>query len=153
MNACTFCQFHAILHALPPHAGALGEPITMDGTDFIALRVVEQMTQTPFAVTFEQVCERWNKLPRMFLEPDGWFLYTGQVGSRDWQVEGQLTDRAERLLFVQLKGSCPAEVLDNLLSACGWPETSVMFQLVRQAVFLDESTFRRQAAASRLFRT
>ena len=152
MNACTFYQFHAVLHALPPQAGALGETITMDGTDFTALKVIEQMTQTPFAVTFEQVSERWSKLPRMFLEPDGWFLYTGQVAGRDWQVEGQMTDCAERLLFVQLKGHCPAEALDNLLSACGWPETPVMFQLVRQAVFLDESTFRTQAAASQLFR-
>jgi hypothetical protein len=53
-----------------------------------------------------------------------------------------LFDRNGRLLFVDLKGSCPADQFDRLLSAFGWPETPVMFQLTREAVFLDEVEFR-----------
>jgi len=33
-----------------------------------------------------------------------------------------------------------------LLTALGWPATAVMFQLTREAVFLDEAEFRRFAA-------
>ena len=62
-------------------------------------------------------------------------------------MEGNLFDRNGRLLFADLKGSCPDEKLDRLLSAFGWPGTAVMFQLVREAVFLSEPEFRRYAAA------
>ena len=63
----------------------------------------------------------------------------------NWQIDGNLFDRAGRLLFVDLKGSCPDDQLDRLLSAFGWPATPVMFQLVREAVFLDNAEFRRVA--------
>ncbi|MFM8494120.1 MAG: hypothetical protein ACKOEM_01155, partial [Planctomycetia bacterium] len=52
-----------------------------------------------------------------------------------------------RVLLVDLKGSCPPDALDRLLAAFGWPAEAVMFQLVQPAVFLDEPTFRRHAAA------
>ncbi len=65
-----------------------------------------------------------------------------------WQVEGNLFDRAGRLLFADLKGACPDEQLDQLLAALGWPATPLMFQLVREAVFLAEPEFRRYAAGT-----
>jgi hypothetical protein len=59
-----------------------------------------------------------------------------------------LFDRDGKLLFVDLKGSCPPEQFDRLLGAFGWPAASLMFQLTRQAVFLDEAEFRRFASGS-----
>jgi len=36
---------------------------------------------------------------------------------------------------------------DELLHSLGWPETPLVFQLVREAVLLDETEFRLVAAA------
>jgi hypothetical protein len=84
----------------------------------------------------------------MFFEPDGSFVWTSPSNEPAWQVDGNLFDRNGRVLFVDLKGSCPGDQFDRLLSALGWPATPLVFQLVREAVFLDEAEFRRYAASS-----
>ena len=71
-----------------------------------------------------------------------------QQGEPPWQVDGNLFDRNGRLLFVDLKGDCPAEEFDRLLAAIGWPETRLAFQLVREAVLLEEAEFRRWCASA-----
>jgi hypothetical protein len=53
------------------------------------------------------------------------------------------------LLYAELRGYCPDAALDHLLAALGWPETPLIFQLIRHAVFLDEAEFRRYAAKPR----
>ncbi len=81
----------------------------------------------------------------MYFEPDGSFVWTSAQSEPRWHVEGNLFDRDGRLLFADLKGACPNEQLDRLLAAFGWPRTPLMFQLVREAVFLGEAEFRRYA--------
>ena len=82
----------------------------------------------------------------MYCEPDGSFVWTSPQRARAWQVDGNLYDRDGRLLFVDLKGTCPSDQFDRLLTALGWPQTKVMFQLTREALLLDEAEFRRVAA-------
>ncbi len=82
----------------------------------------------------------------MFCEPDGSFVWTSPRDEPTWQVDGNLYDRDGRLLFVDLKGTCPPKEFDGLLQAFGWPATSLMFQLTREAVFLGEDEFRRLAS-------
>ena len=96
--------------------------------------------------SFEVASQRLGQLERMFCEPDGSFVWVSSQGDPVWQVDGNLYDRDERLLFVDLKGTCPPDQFDRLLSALGWPETKLMFQLTREAVFLDEAEFRRLSA-------
>ena len=86
----------------------------------------------------------------MFVEPDGSFVWVSSSegtlgGQREWQLDGNLFDRNGRLLMVDLKGSCAEADFDRLLAALGWPATPVMFELAREAVFLDESSFQRYA--------
>ena len=88
-------------------------------------------------------------LERMYCEPDGSFVWVSSQADRLWQVDGNLYDRAERLLFVDVRGTCPTEEFNRLLRCLGWPETAVMFQLVREAVLLGEEEFRKWAAAPR----
>jgi hypothetical protein len=97
-----------------------------------------------FARTFEEVSDSLAALPRMFVEPDGSFVWVASSGPA-WQLDGVLYDGAGRLWYVELKGRCPQEEFDRLLSALGWPQTAVVFQLVREAVELDEPAFRRHA--------
>jgi hypothetical protein len=95
-----------------------------------------------FEQTFEDVAERLGQFDRLYFEPDGSFVWVASAGEPGWQLDGMVYDRNGRVLYVDLKGTCPAARLDQLLAALGWPATAVMFQLVREAVFVDEATFR-----------
>lgn len=101
----------------------------------------------PLRVTFEAALAALESLPRLFIEPDGSFVWTGVTNDgQPWQVDGNLIDRGERLACVELKGSCPDLQLDMLLAALGWPQEKLLFQLVQRGVRLDEMAFRQLAA-------
>lgn len=100
-----------------------------------------------FDRTFEQVADALSMLPRMFVEPDGSFVWVS-AGEPGWQLDGMLYDGAGSLWYVELKGRCPEADFDRLLAALGWPQRSLCFQLVREAVRLDEQAFRRHAGWS-----
>jgi hypothetical protein len=136
--------FHVCLHARPSAASAVSNfELAGRPSATLAMRPADL---PPFGVSFEQAATALAALPRMYCEPDGSFVWTSPTGEPAWQVDGNLYDRGGRLLYVDLKGSCPGAELDRLLTTCGWPGTPVIFQLVREAVFLDEETFRRYAA-------
>ncbi|MBI2823306.1 MAG: hypothetical protein HYX69_01295 [Planctomycetia bacterium] len=141
-------SFHITLHARPADVTAAGT-ISRRGRAYPTLQLSPEGLATAFPVSFEAAAAALARLPRMYIEPDGSFVWVSPATSdRCWQVDGVLYDRDGRLLFVDLKGTCPAEQFDRLLSACGWPGTAVMIQLTREAVFLDEATFRAIAAIS-----
>lgn len=134
--------FHVTIHARPP-AAEPGELATLQGQPVGTLRVApELLGSTTFACTFEEAAAALAKLERMYCEPDGSFVWVSSQAEAAWQVDGNLYDRNERLLFIDIKGTCPAAEFDRLLSCFGWPQVPVMFQLVREAVLLDENAFR-----------
>ncbi len=139
-------SFFVTVHAQPP-SFAPGQNITLGGKTIRPLHVEpEALIATRMDCSFEVAAERLGRLERMFCEPDGSFVWVSSQGDPAWQVDGNLYDRNERLLFVDLKGTCPPDQFNRLLSALGWPETKLMFQLTREAIFLDEAEFRRYAA-------
>jgi len=140
-------SFHVSIHARPTEV-IEGRDAQLERGAFRALAVSQPALATPFQISFEESGAALAKLDRMFFEPDGSFVWTSPSGETAWQVDGNLFDRNSRLLFVDLKGSCPSEQFDRLLSALGWPATPLMFQLVREAVFLGEAEFRRYAAST-----
>ncbi len=95
------------------------------------------------AMGFDDAFALLQQLPRMFIEPDGSFVWadTTADGQR-WQVDGNLIDRGDVLAYVELKGSCPEERFDALLAALGWPDAPLAFQLPRRGVTLAEAEFR-----------
>ena len=139
--------FHVTIQGRPAQV-AEGEPIELRGRIFRTLAVrPETLSGEAFSLTFEQVEAALAALPRLFIEPDGSFVWVADDAEQSWQVDGQLYDRAGRLLYVDLQGRCPAEHFDQLLRTVGWPEVTLIFQLTREAVYLDEAGFRRYAAA------
>lgn len=138
--------FEITLHARPAAVGRAGRHVDAWGT-WDVLDVPRAALTDPLSVDFEAALVSLARLERMYVEPDGSFVWTSPHGAPVWQVDGNLTERQGRVLLVDLRGSCPAGEFDRLLAACGWPEQPVMMQLVRPAVFLDEETFRRHAAA------
>jgi hypothetical protein len=138
-------RFHCSVHARPADA-ASGDPARLRDQIFSTIRVESAALGVPFTVSFEQAADALARLPRMYCEPDGSFVWvSGTDEPQSWQVDGVLYDRAGRLLHVDLKGECPADRFDQLLGAFGWPESEIIFQLAREAVFLDEPEFRRWA--------
>jgi len=145
-EASTLYAFEAVLHRRPADAAAGGAHADDHGTWPILAVSREDLAQ-PFAIGFDDAVERLARLPRMFVELDGSFVWTSPAADRAWQVDGNLFERAGRVLLVDLKGSCPPAEFDRLLAAFGWPGEPIMLGLVRAAVFLDEPTFRRHAMA------
>jgi hypothetical protein len=138
--------FEAVLHRRPAEATAAGHHADDRGS-WPILAVPRESLSQPLAIGFDEALERLARLPRMFVEPDGSFVWTSPATDRPWQVDGNLFERDGRVLLADLKGSCPAAEFDRLLEGFGWPDEPVMLGLVRAAVFLDETTFRRHAAA------
>jgi len=101
----------------------------------------------PIAMPFDDAMQRLSALERMFVEPDGSFVWVSPREGPSWQVDGNAFERDGRVQLVDLKWSCPPEAFDRLLAAFGWPHEPIMMQLVRAAVLLDEETFRRHATA------
>jgi hypothetical protein len=138
-------NFQITLHARPTDTQSAGI-VDVSGRQVEALAVPPAALATCFRVSFEEAAAALAQLPRLFIEPDGSFVWVAPSAEATWQLDGVLYDRDERLLYVDLKGLCPAAAFDQLLTACGWPETEVIMQLTRAAVFLDEPTFRQFAA-------
>lgn len=138
--------FEATLHARPAEARRGGSHVDAWGT-WPVLDVPRPALTVPLAIGFDAALDRLAGLERMYAEPDGSFVWTSPRAGLSWQVDGNACERDGRVLLVDIKGSCPADRFDALLAAFGWPDQPLMLQLVRAAVFLDESTFRRHAAA------
>jgi hypothetical protein len=145
-SAPALYAFEAVLHRRPADAAAAGSHADAWGS-WPSLAVPRDSLSQPLAIGFDEASERLARLPRMFVEPDGAFVWTSPAAERPWQVDGNLFERGGHVLLVDLKGSCPPAEFDRLLEAFGWPAEPVMLGLVRAAVFLDEPTFRRHAAA------
>jgi hypothetical protein len=137
-------SFHAIAHAKPKEAVA-GPSVRIGNHEISTLVFPRTAIGKPFSVSFEEAAERLRHVERMDLEPDGYFLWSGAAAGR-WQVDGHLYDRGHRLLMVSLKGNCPTEQFDHLLTAIGWPKTPLMFELVQEDAYVDEAEFRRYAS-------
>jgi hypothetical protein len=139
-------QFWVDVHAQPPTPPARSQ-LVLGGHALETLIIPPGLAGTPLAVSFEEACAGLNRLEQLLIEPDGSFVWSASHGEPHWQVDGVLYDRAQKLIYVELKGTCPAARFDQLLAIFGWPATPLMFQLVREAAFLDEPNFRRQASA------
>lgn len=98
-------------------------------------------------VTFEQVLDALASLPRLDAEPDGFFVTSGDIRGKRWQVSGHLFDFNEHLHRVELHGECPPPTFDAILTAIGWPATPLLFELVKEGVALEEPAFRQWTSA------
>ena len=104
--------------------------------------VIIQAASQPWNVTFDEAYAGLAQLPGVFIEPDGSFFRSSPLGETKWQVEGNLYDQGPNLAYVEMKGCCPDERLNELLRPLGWPAVSLMFQMVREGTLLSEAEFR-----------
>ena len=137
-------MYHFDILAQPaPRQVEPGEPLLLVGRHWPTVR--RPVKAGPVgARSFEESLTSLERLPRMFVEPDGSFVWVGG-GDPTWQVDGNLFDQEDELAYVVLKGHCPPGSFDELLRCFGWPVTPMVFQLSREGVYVDEVTFRELA--------
>lgn len=125
----------------------LGFPPVSDGkkTHRCHLYVPPEQRGLPLNVTFDETYAQLVQFPRLFLEPDGAFVWVGsQVdGKFPWKLDGLLQDGGPTLAYLELKGHCTTKELDAILVTLGWPREHLMFQLAIEGTILPESQFRR----------
>src|SRR5690606_10096817 len=115
----------------------------VQGIELPTLALDAAALHEPLALTFDEAYAALERLPRMYLEPDGSLLWVGESAGRRWQLDGQLQDRGDRLDYIELKGTCSDEAFDAFLTALGWPAQQVVFHLVAEGVFLAEPAARK----------
>ena len=146
--------FNVTIHARP-ETPRPGPPAQLRGLELPTLAVTPHEVGGGFDRSFEDVLESLSRLARMFVEPDGSFVWASPAGGPSWQLDGVVLDRGGRVLYVDLLGSCLPEGLDQVLSTLGVPAAAgaggpaarAVFQLRHEALFLEEPEFRRYAAA------
>ena len=140
--------FECSLHALPDNEVPVsGEPLTDSCGQWLTLLIAQDQLVTPLPIGFDDVLKQLNTLPRLYAEPDGSFVWTSPHENIRWQVNGNLYERNDRVLFVELKGSCPASEFDQLLACFLQDEKACVVQLTRPAVFVTPEIFRAHAGA------
>ncbi len=132
-------SFHCVLQAAPATLPNF-EEIVIEDEAIHGMRLPS--LDTRFARSFEEVAAAFEALPRMYFELDGSFVWVVDNEER-FQLDGSLYDDGERLLNVELKGTSNTELLDTFLGCLGWPEQSILFQLVQHGFYLSESEFRK----------
>src|ERR1700690_2447451 len=106
-------SFQIAIHARSPEV-ADGLEVSLGGDSVRTLNAPPAALTAQLPVTFEQTGEALSKLERLYFEPDGSFVWVSGKEEPKWQVDGNLFDRDGRLLFVDLKGSCPNDRFDLL---------------------------------------
>ena len=143
----SFYTFHVTIHARPPQT-ELDAVRVLRGCTLQSLGVAPSELDCGFAQSFEEVQAALEQLPRMFFEPDGSFVWKIADGLPRQQLDGLLFDRDGRVRFVELKGACAHEEFERFIAALGTPVEGCLFQLVREAIVLDDTAFCKYASAS-----
>ena len=129
-------SFHVRLYVRP--AGSYsGETLVLHGTPIPTVAVGRCMPDQPFDITFSEVVDRLAQLPGMYVEPDGSFAWRPGATEEQAYICGLLCDRDDRLLFIEAQGQADSRMLARLLEACHCDTTAVLFELVREGVFVD----------------
>jgi hypothetical protein len=133
--------FHVNIHARPDGV-FIEQSVLVDGIETKTLAIRPQQLTVALPVSFEEAESRLAALPRLFIEPDGSFVWvSGEGESPDWQLDGMMYDRNGHLLYVEMKGNCAATCFRSLLAAIGDPGTLFVVQLVHHGLIMDAAEF------------
>ncbi len=102
-------HFHASIHARPDDCQPGHAADVWLARDFATCTISpEWLGRSTLARSFEEVAADLARFQRMYIEPDGSFVWVSSRGEAPWQVDGNLYDHQERVRLVDVKGSCPA---------------------------------------------
>ncbi|MBS0207784.1 MAG: hypothetical protein JSS27_02420 [Planctomycetes bacterium] len=136
--------YHLVIHSRP--AGPVAARVVpAGGRDWRALSIDPAALADPLPASFEGAFVALEQFERMFIEPDGSFVWRGESHGRPWQLDGVLYDRAGQLMHVELKGDAPMGPLEQLLTVIG-DHRPLVIQLAREGVVVSAEEFLRVLA-------
>lgn len=94
-----------------------------------------------FGVDYETVAAQLAAIPRLYIEPDGSFVWVSSVDPDD-RIDGQTTDDGRQLLYVELRGRCEWSQFANVVEQFGVSTSDLIFQLLPEALLIKESQLR-----------
>ena len=94
-----------------------------------------------FEISFEQAVAQLELLPRMFIELDGAFVWSGLADAQTWQIDGMLYDHGGHVQRVELKGRASRQAWEQLLTIFGWPTQPMLAHQVDQQRYVELSEF------------
>ncbi len=124
--------------ARPPGPNAVIHDVSLQ-----TLVVSGEQLQTPLGVTFETAAERLTKIPQLYFEPDGSFLWVSRNSDRRWEMTGMLYDQGASLAYAEMRGCCPRAEMERVLACLSHAEQTNIIQFVRQGVFVEMEEFLR----------
>lgn len=103
---------------------------------FIQLQASNDLA-IPLEISFEDLLAALERLPRMFVEMDGSWVWRGDSGERfeGWQLDGMVYDHLGKVRYLELKGSCEPSMWRQLLSCIRWPEQCLIVHHVDAGQF------------------
>ena len=135
---------HVILQAAPKD-DLVYQVVSLQGVVRQVIDLPSTKIVPPLPRSFEEVLSCLESFPRMFIEPDGSFVWVGVESKTNWQLDGQLNDGSTGLNSVEIKGTVSTQAWNQLLQAVGWPDAQLLIQLPREGIFMTEMEFRRFA--------
>src|SRR5688500_14704882 len=91
-------EFHVQVHARPAEVTP-DEAVIARGKSVVPLRADPAALLSAWPITFDESLAALARLPRMFIEPDGSFVWVSAAGEKQWQVDGVLHDRGPQLAY------------------------------------------------------
>jgi hypothetical protein len=88
-------------------------------------------------VAWETAYENLARLPRMYTEPDGSFLWTGETAETAWQLEGTLFDDGQVIRRIELVGNCPTSQWLQFFGALDCNQDSISVESLAHAQVFD----------------
>lgn len=137
-------EFHIIVR--PLGASRLGESIQTRWSDtkVSAWTLADDsppLAQQGFGSSYEDFSEQLSQVPRLYIEPDGSFVWVSSIDPVR-RISGQITDDGKQVLYLELRGRCQWEDMTEIVRMIGWPQTELIFQMLPEALLVQESQFR-----------
>lgn len=137
-------DFHVIAR---PLGSANLDPISNASWSGNAIEAWRVSTDSPvlgaqgFGVDYETVATQLAAIPRLYIEPDGSFVWVSSVDP-DYRIDGQTTDDGRQLLYVELRGRCDWKQFANVIEQFGVSTSDLIFQLLPEALLIKEPQLR-----------
>lgn len=102
---------------------------------------IEAVESNQMDCSFEEAVDKLSQIPRLFIEPDGSFVWTGNSAGEQselgpqWHLFGMLYDAHGRMNRVELQGTCPL-VCWQALCSCLQPDGQLVAYLLDVGCFV-----------------
>ena len=135
--------FHAAVHR--SSGRVVGErTVSLLDTSARVLDLTSDQLHEPWPIDFQTAFDRLERLPRMYIEMDGAWVWVGQASDgAAWQMDGLLNDSPRGLMTLEIKGRLPRAAWEDFRGQLVTSAETLVFQLMQEGVYLSEAEFAR----------